>query len=610
MELLNYNKNDIFWRDFADLAGSPYKLKTPLDNFKCLLVSFTRAGDYSRNDYPISLGYMASLIRMNRGKARILTSDIGDYHPGDFNGYDLVCIYPLTALWGKILETIKRIKQDTGSKICLFNSEQHQHEMILCAPQAKQFAGKLMDKFPEIDFALVGEAEFSFIRLCEKINKKENNFSSIPSLLYRQGEEVRASAAPISPVEFDFLPFPSRDYLEKTISEGVNTHSPRIQSSRGCVSPCLYCTESFTNITAGGRKAPVIQRDIIRFVDEIEMLSAKYKVVFFNVIDSSFEDPGQKGIGRINQFCDQIIKRGIKASFKIHFRAETAAGASDELLLKLKRAGVDILVLGVESGIKKELDSYRKIAGPEQSLASVKRMESFAGKFFIVLGHMMFSPVLILDDLPQKLDFLKKLNHTWDYLEMSNNVLIFPGTAYHEWIKQEGLVLEHDVLSPLIPYRFRDPRVKFVAQALSSLKLKCPSIIPLNMLFYEAGNLISRYYNKMNSHLWPKEEALENFRKEILRVQSEWGQILSAYSLEATELAKQEWSKEEAEAIYKKYFPRPVDNLLARTKSSLAALLHEFEQAQLSVKKVYFKPWLSLLYAVTDTSQGKIRTNN
>ena len=68
----------------------------------------------------------------------------------------------------------------------------------------------------------------------------------VPGCFYRESEQVRESKFPIEHVDFDFLPYPARDYLETTITaEGINISSPRVQSSRGCVSSCSYCVESF-----------------------------------------------------------------------------------------------------------------------------------------------------------------------------------------------------------------------------------------------------------------------------------------------------------------------------------------------------------------------------
>ena len=376
INLEDYNNNDIFWKDFQNLRDSPYILDFPLNNFKCQLVFLIKKSDFSKKDYPLALGYMASLVRMNKGKVKINIQNIDEYNAGEFEGYNLICFYPMVALFDKTLEFAKKIKSEfPQTKICFFNSDQHQHEMILCTPSAKEFGKNMMERYPFIDYILIGECEKAFIELCRNLNQNIEDFSKIPACLYKKNNKIKISEISIQPIDFKFFPFASRDYLEKGILEGINIISPRMQSKRGCLSPCYYCAESCSNITIDGRKNPVLFRDIFKFIEEIEILQKYYGVIFFNIIDSSFEDPGKIGIERLETFCDEIIRKKIEASFKIHLRVETADKMDDNFFIKLKEVGVDVIGLGVESGIKKELDAYRTITTVEQNLKTNSRIE-------------------------------------------------------------------------------------------------------------------------------------------------------------------------------------------------------------------------------------------
>ena len=95
----DYNTNDFFWKDFTNLPENPYKLDITLSGFNCLFIFLTKQTDFSRDDYPLPFGYMSSLIRMNAGKATILIQNVGAYNSDNFKGYDLICFYPMVALF-------------------------------------------------------------------------------------------------------------------------------------------------------------------------------------------------------------------------------------------------------------------------------------------------------------------------------------------------------------------------------------------------------------------------------------------------------------------------------------------------------------------------------
>ena len=602
-----YDVNNYFWNDFEILPNNPYLIHVDYKKFKCLFVHFTKDKEYSKSDYPIAFGYMASLLRMNGGNANIEVLCIDQYFPELFAKYDLICFFPMSVLLKQLLNITLTIKHNYPAvNICLFNSEQHQHEMPLCAPMAASFGRSIMEEYSSIDFILLGEAEKTFLELCKKLVAKNNDFTELPSCLYRNASTIMLSEKGIVPIDFQYLPFPSRDFLEESMSsEGINRYSPRIQSSRGCISRCLYCVESAANITDRGRKKPWIGRDILRFVDEIEMIAKRYGVVFFNIIDSSFEDPGKRGLERIKIFCKEIINREINASFKAHFRMETFDKLEDAFLELIKKAGVDILIVGAESGLDNELQSYKKITSARKNINNIHRLKDY-GKFFILLGHMMFSPCLKLDDMPKKIKFLREIKNGWDYLNISNNLLTFRGTAYHDLIQKRSLALETEKLSTVIPYRYSDYRIKLLADEIGSLRTKCPEVILLHNSLYDALNISARYSNKMNSHLWNKEYLFNQFRNALDNLLRQIQEVYCGYFLELIELVAVDSNAEEMNQVYRKWIPGTIHGFLRRSVALIDTFIKACEDDGLSTAKLYLKTWMSLINKETNTSGGKV----
>jgi len=608
-EKIDYNLENIFWKDVKKIKDNPY-LVGDLKNLNCLLLYLTNEKDFSREDYPLPLGYVASLIRMNQGQADIKILDSKAYSSEEFKGYNLIGIYPMVSTIKETLAITDKIKQDNlTTKICLFNSDQHQHEMILCAPDARDYARTLMKKGQSLDYILVGEAEYSFINLCKKVVEKNLDFNEIPACFYREDDTIQESKKPIVPINFKFLPLPSRDFLDKKLSkEGINPISPRVQSSRGCVSPCLYCAESFLNIIYGGRKTALINRHTSKFIEEIDLLNRRYGTIFFNIIDSSFEGSGNKGITRMNDFYDEILKRNLELSFKIHLRPETVTKLEDKFILKMKDAGTDIVILGIESTIEEELKSYKnKNVNILQQITNLERMDSF-GKFFNIIGHMMFSANLELDDLPKKVEFMQRVQRDWDYILMSSNLLAFRGTRYHDFLKKSGLERKTDNLTPIIPYRFKDERIEDVAKAMGDIKIKCPEVISLRNALYDSMNLLSREQNKMNEHLWGRKDIVNEFKTDLDEIFRETGKIYSNYLLDLIDLAKKGWEQNKAEEIYKLSMSNFFLKKFEKTKEIMNNFFRGYKEAGLSTNKLYLKTWMSTINSQINTSGGEIES--
>ena len=69
--LTNYDQNNIFWKDFSKIPNNQYQLNNSLNGFKTIFTFLTEQSPFSEKDYPLPIGYMASLVRMNGGKATI-----------------------------------------------------------------------------------------------------------------------------------------------------------------------------------------------------------------------------------------------------------------------------------------------------------------------------------------------------------------------------------------------------------------------------------------------------------------------------------------------------------------------------------------------------------
>ena len=595
------------WSSVAGLDGNPYLLgEAALDGFDCLFIWFSHSGDYSTGYYPLAFAIMASLLRMNGGKAEIAFWDPDQPDTAMLAGRSMVCFFPQVAGLDTLDKAVAACHASHPDvPLTLFNSEQHQHEMMLCTPRAEDIGRMLLERMPGVDYCLIGEAEASFLALCGAIKDgtmgDASGVEGVPQCLYRSRGGIAVTALPQVPVRFEFLPFPARDNLEKSIAaSGVNTASVRVQSSRGCTSACQYCAESCANLPQGGRKKAWLGKPLDLFIQEIEILSQRYGAYYFNVNDSSFEDPGTKGITRMREFFQRVIERAIPASFKIHLRVETLGKLSDQDFDLMKRAGVDILIMGVESGLEYELDSYKKRTTARENVENIDRIDR-DGRFFNLLGHLMFSPVLRLEDIDEKLHYLRRIGRGWDYLNISNNLIVFYGSAYHRFLGEQGLDASHGVVTPVVPYRYRDDRVAIVARELSGLRTQIPEVMPLQSLLYDACNLIARYSNPANAHLACHAGDMACFGTLVERVKGRLQDVYTSFAAQLVELVRLGEALPSGATI-----ARDVAGLLAELREGERTVLQRLSGSGFGTDRLHLRTWLSKINVSSNTSQGKV----
>ncbi len=134
---------------------------------------------------------------------------------------------------------------------------------------------------PFVDYAIVGEAEESFLSLVRFLEGKQE-LQSVSSLFYKKNGEILEN--PVNPLvrNLDELPFP-----DKSLFEGAMCYQDDyvILTSRGCLFSCSYCCESFLNKFYPGRFFR--RRSVASVIEELKVMKERYhfrRVMFFDSI--------------------------------------------------------------------------------------------------------------------------------------------------------------------------------------------------------------------------------------------------------------------------------------------------------------------------------------
>jgi anaerobic magnesium-protoporphyrin IX monomethyl ester cyclase len=133
-----------------------------------------------------------------------------------------------------------------------------------------------------------------------------------------------------------------------------------VQFSRGCPHTCTYCGQWM--FWKRWR-----HRNIVSFVDEIEMLHRRHGVRFFWLADEN-ATTSKEIWGRV---LEEVVRRGLDIRWSATMRAQDIVQHKDILHL-YKRAGFVYILLGVETVTDENLDKIRKGSSVDDAFRAVR----------------------------------------------------------------------------------------------------------------------------------------------------------------------------------------------------------------------------------------------
>ena len=139
------------------------------------------------------------------------------------------------------------------------------------------------------------------------------------------------------------LPLPRRDILRNDYYRWGS-----IQTSRGCPMNCTFCSVTAFN----GRRFRRRPLDLV--IKELEQISQESVAI----VDDNIIGYGEEDKEWAHAFFSRILERGIKK--RLVAQASIDFGADSELIRLSARAGLKLILLGMESVNPKTLQSYKK----------------------------------------------------------------------------------------------------------------------------------------------------------------------------------------------------------------------------------------------------------
>ncbi|MFH1072596.1 MAG: radical SAM protein [Nanoarchaeota archaeon] len=271
------------------------------------------------------------------------------------------------------------------------------------------------------DIVGIGEGERTLVELMARL-EQDQYVADIHGIAYRNGKSLTITPPRqlLSAAELGEIPHPHYDAMvRKKVNVGV------IESSRGCPHDCDFCSVT----QAYGREYRTKPTEyVLEGLRDIEDMG---KTVFF--ADDNLAGSPKRTIALLESMAAEGLPRKNATAQVTVWAAKNPA-----LLQAMKKAGITLLCIGIESIFDESLDSLGKPYNAAQNKESIKLLRE---EGFWVHGMMM--PGAEGDTKERLKETSHWINENLDSVQLFPPTPI-PGTRLFKRMEEEGRILTHD----------------------------------------------------------------------------------------------------------------------------------------------------------------------
>lgn len=364
---------------------------------------------------PLGLGYITAVLKRSRVEAKIIDLNVENSSLSTFLSLEKPEVIGISSIVTNARQAIEIAKQ---SKSILPRSF-----VVMGGPYPSMMRDRLLTGHREVDAAVVGEAEFTFLELVKRLQDGKS-LDAVEGLIFREDDRIKSNqmSNPIYPL--DKIPYPAREELKMHLY-GENVGS--IFTSRGCPQQCIFCSRPVFGRKWRGHSAEYVLK-------EIEHLMKTYGVSTLSILDDNFT----VDLDRAEKILDGIIAKKWKLS--IYFwNGMRVDHMTKDLLLKLKKAGCTAINYGVESVDPDILSFIRKGVSLDQIEQAIKltRELGIRANIFLMLGN----PGDTAKAADKIKTFVEKVHVDGVHLSMATPLM---GTKFWDWVENNGQWLDYD----------------------------------------------------------------------------------------------------------------------------------------------------------------------
>ena len=295
-------------------------------------------------------------------------------------------------------------------------------------------------KHPLIDFVVMGDGEDTVFELAGGLAKKEQDFSRIKGIAYKENGHVRVNQKREAP-NFETMPelpykhFKAGRYVKGKLMASYDPSLKRILpfiSSRGCPHGCKFCSQpKFSERRWNSMSAEKTIAQTDQLVQDFDLDA----VTFY---DENFLT-NIKRSEKIAELIGGRYKWGIQARMD-------ELGKSD--IHRLEAGGLNFVQPGIESGSNRILDMVDKGAHVETFLDVNKKL-STTKDLCVVYNFMVGFPTETREEMMQTIDLASRLlrDNPKSYVAGFYIFTPYPGTAMFDVAVEHGFKPPEDLES-------------------------------------------------------------------------------------------------------------------------------------------------------------------
>lgn len=300
--------------------------------------------------------------------------------------------------------------------------------IVLGGVHATLLPRQTLQEFNCFDILVIGEGEETAIELASRLEKREP-LADVSGIAYRSNGDVAITPRRPRMLDLDSLPN-HHDYYDFDFYLKHNTYEFSRKSacliiSRGCPFSCSFCaTNNFWT-----RK--YICKSVDGVIDEIRYVLKR------GAEDIKFRDStfiiNKKWV---HEFCEKIIKQKLRFKWAVNARIDLV---DYDLFRHMKKAGLDSVFFGVESGSQRILDFYKKgitIEQTEKAFEICHKLRICTGAYFM-LGALPETR----EDMELTYQFAKKLRATFSFVFV---FMPLPGSELYQHYIDQGYKFDYN----------------------------------------------------------------------------------------------------------------------------------------------------------------------
>jgi radical SAM superfamily enzyme YgiQ (UPF0313 family) len=285
-------------------------------------------------------------------------------------------------------------------------------------------------KDEKADFVCQGEGFYTLPKLIDALKAQEKTFK-IEGLWYRSDGRIIPNQRPPVFKNLDELPMPAWNLLPMKKYRAHNWHcfgnienrEPYgvIYGSLGCPFNCSFCC-----INAIFGKPSIRYRSPEKIVEEIDFLVTNYRIRNIKIIDEMFA-MNEK---RVASICDLIIERKYDLNMWAYARVNTV---TPTMLAKMKKAGINWVAYGFETGTKQTLNGINK--GYDLNKVPEIVQTTYESGLYIGANFIFGLPDDDWDGMQQTLNMALDINAEWTNFYCT---MAYPGSKLYEQAVKEN----------------------------------------------------------------------------------------------------------------------------------------------------------------------------